>query len=536
MNGRFVAMVGHELRCHLGRWRILLALAGTALMTRMLWVDPLSGASMLTVNRTRVAYDSAVLASMLGAMVTVFIGLAGFCLVRGRTRQELANGMGALLASAPASAARLLLARWTAAVLVLALLMLAALGTVLMLHQTWVAAPIDLSTYLLTWILLGLPCIMFAASMAVLCDAWAPLIGRAGDIVYFALWTACVFAMGSWWRQPGAKLNPLLLVDFSGHYTVLVELANLFGTGMIGTEHSTFHPGRGVLAMPHDFLTPHLIGVRMLAGLLALLPLLPAIRLFHRYAPDRRQLLRNGAIARPAARLAAVLNRVSDRLARCGAIAGRALDAAVRLPGLPGQLLAELGITLMAAPLSILMLALALGVTLVADPPVLAAVLSFCLLAWAFVCSEISTRDQQGGWDATSLAVPGGRPRRYARQLLATILLGFTFCSVVLLRWAFDYPLGAAALASGLLLFAALAIVLGQALRLPRPFLFLFMLVLWISNQLGDVALLDTFGMRHRVTPAIVAAQLLMAALLAAAGLEAERRRGAQGRGLGGDG
>lgn len=86
MNGAFLTMVGHELRRHLGRWQFVLVLAATVVVTRMFWVDPQSGASMLTVNRTRVDYDSAVLALMFGAMVPVFAGLAGFYLLRGRAQ------------------------------------------------------------------------------------------------------------------------------------------------------------------------------------------------------------------------------------------------------------------------------------------------------------------------------------------------------------------------------------------------------------------------------------------------------------------
>ncbi|HEY2345867.1 MAG TPA: hypothetical protein VGH80_08280 [Xanthomonadaceae bacterium] len=507
----------HELRRHMGRWPFFCALALMVALTHAMWVDPATGNAMLTVNQTRVLYDSTVMAVMFASNLMVFIGLAGFYLVRGGVREDWTSGMGSILAACPASNASLILGRWLAAIVCLATLSLAALLTVLVIHAFKVDAPIELLVYLRAWFWMSLPCVLFASGMAVLFDACAPFDSRLGDLLYFGGWMGSAFAMDGFWKTAGATWNPLLLTDFAGHYSVLVELVRLFGQTGIGVEHSQFDPQATPLTMPAGFWSLHLTGLRCIAAAIAVVPLWPSVRCFHRYSPD---LLKNAGGSRFGSVLSFlrrwdkpmdIVNGLSAPFARA---LRPALTRAARIPGLAGQVVVECLVTFLLNPIAIPAVLLCWIACLVSDSRSLGAVLLPCLAFWGILICDIGTRDRQAGLEKTGAGFPGGMVRAHGRKLLASLVLGLLICAFVLARWIVEYPTGALALLSGLWMCGAAASLLGRRIGLSRPFLAAFLCSLWMAENLGELPMLDTFGMHGLVTANMIAMQFLAGVFL----------------------
>lgn len=260
-----------------------------------------------------------------------------------------------------------------------------------------------------------------------------------------------------------------------------------------------------------------MVGARVACALLALLPLIPAIALFHRFSPDRVKLAGGRRRWSPAA--------VLNRLARPLAAGAKPLFAlAARSPGLPGRLLAELGLTLAANPLALAALPLLWLFGAGLAPAALGGLLAVAVALWGVLISDISVRDYQAGVDGISASADGATPR-YLRQLLASYVLGLLFCAPVLLRWLVHAPLRAAALLSGLLALAAGASLLGRCTRSGRAFLALFLFGLYISIQAGKVPALDVVGFNGVANPLSVATQLVAGLLLCALGVAYQRWR-----------
>lgn len=505
----------YELRRHLGRGRWQLAMAAMTLLPSLMWVAPSGGSAMLTVGGARVAYDSAVLAAMIGANLMVWLGLAGFYLVRANAGADVASGAGGVLAALPVPDRSFVAGRWLAAFGAIMLLGGAALLGVLGVHARHLDVPVDLAACLRIWLALLLPCAAFSAGMAMLCDAWRPLLGRAGDLLFFVLWLACSFAMEAFWKDAAAGSNPLQLLDFAGHYSVMIELARVFHGTALGTEHSEFDPALGVLALPAGFWPAQAVLVRCASTLLALAPLWLAAHRFHRYSPDLfRTRIEGGNPLRCLHALASIPPRLVNRA--CAPLLRLAMPVvarASRWPGAAGAVAAEFGHTLLRSP-SLLgaVLACTAAALLCAAEDVHTVLLS-SLALWGLLASEISTREHAGGTVGLALSFPGGARRRALRHLGATALAGLLFCLGVLLRTAGDAPLQAALLGSGLLLASSAALLLGYLTRTGRSFVALLLAYLWLADRMNEVAALDTFGMHGLLGVQAVAWQLAAAVI-----------------------
>ena len=76
-------------------------------------------------------------------------------------------------------------------------------------------------------------------------------------------------------------------VGHCGITAAVTRLAALLHTNNFTLGGGTFDATRPMLHFPAELWDARLLGVRLLSALLALLPLLPAIALFHRFDPQK---------------------------------------------------------------------------------------------------------------------------------------------------------------------------------------------------------------------------------------------------------
>jgi hypothetical protein len=489
----YKALVINEWRLRSRRISSLVILLAVVAVSWVMVLDPSSGVAMMVTNKQRIAYESPALAFATNLIASLLFGLAGFYLARGRTQEDLRTGTAGVLAATPVTAAQLLGARWLGA-----FGFLFSLGTVVML-TVWVLqlvrgeGPLQPLPYLQMLVLGLAPGLMLCASLAVLADAWVPLMGKRGDALYWVLWMLQFAFLPAMLTEGGTlRLSGWQLFDVNGMSPLLVAVSRLMDVSHISVGGSPFDPKLPILHMPAGLWTSELVALRVGAMLVALLPLVPAVKLFHRYAPDRVKLRNPAGRSRLVLALQWLLRPVMHPFTRA---LGLVLRGAARVPGLPGRWLADVALVLLSQPL--LALAMFGGAVASAMVPaqVLPGVLAGTLCAWGIAVADISSRDLQSGTLALAGAAPGGLLERGGRQAAAAFCLGLTLALPALLRQGLTSPVLPWACVVGLLFLSVAATLLGRLTQGSRTFLALFLFALYVNMQKTGVAALDLLGL-----------------------------------------
>ena len=511
-----VTLAWIETRTRLRRPATTVTLVAVAMLTWLVVVDPATGMTMIASHGARVRYTSAALAVGTASMATLLFMIAGFFLLRGRMAEDLRCGIGGVIGASVDGGMRFLVARFCGSVLYLAILIGAFMLAVLACHAVRGEGPIELAVYLQTYVLVLGPMALFTAACALLFDSWAPLMGKAGDVLFFVVWFAQIGLLAS--AAHGAPTA--LLPDMMGMTALITSMAPYFDVHHTMLGIADFDRSQAPLTLPATLWTASLVATRCASALLALLPLVLALRLFHRFSPDRVRPGRARARRSPLALVDSWLRPLA-RLTR------PMFGLAARLPGGAGQTVGEIALTLTMAPTSIALLLAAQVLALALPASALGPLALACVACWGVCISDLSTRDGDHACSSMTGAVPGGAARRYWRQLAATCLLGWLCTGLVALRLAAVDPVRGAALLAGVFALAALASLLGRATGTARTFLALFLLGLYVTVNVDTVPLADVVAF-HGAATIMSAATWVGAGMLAAWGGHCWNRRARQ--------
>ncbi|MET0857656.1 MAG: hypothetical protein ABWY27_12955 [Telluria sp.] len=510
------ALVLTEVRLRTRRLSTIVALLAVVAISWVMIGDPAAGEALLVVGGARVLYTSSALALCSAALASMLFALGGFYLARGRIAEDIRTGAGSVIGATPAGNALFLTGRWLGAVAYLSLLLVGFMGTIMVCHLLRGDGPIEPLAYLSSYFLILLPMVFFAASCAILFDSWAPLMGKVGDILFFFVWMAQV-SMVALVDTSGDLGSRWTIFDFTGLTATFVTLAVHLDTTHMMLGGGTFDPALAPLTLPPALWRIDVVLMRLASGALALLPLLPAVFLFHRFSPDKVKVSRARQRRSPLAMLDGWLRPLS-RLVQ------PMFGLAARLPAWCGQALADVALTLAASPSSIAALLVALGVSVLAEARMLGPVLAACVAYWGILASDMSTRDFQAGAEDMTGAVQGGSARRYLRQYAAAVVLGFMFMGVIALRFAMHDPVRGAAVVVGIAALGALASLLGRCSRTPRTFLSLFLFGLYVAVNATVVPMVDAVGFNGVANARSVMTWLAIGAVALAGGYAWNRR------------
>jgi hypothetical protein len=270
--------------------------------------------------------------------------------------------------------------------------------------------------------------------------------------------------------------------------------------------------------LPPAMWSAQMAAMRFASAVLALLPMLPAPWLFHRFSPDRVKL---GAARRRRSPISLVngwlrpLSKLALPLFRLGAVT----------PGVAGQLLADLGLTLVAAPSAIAALLLVAAASLLASPHALGGVLGVAVAFWGILVSDIATRDFLADTAGLTGTARGGAAVRYWRHFGVTVLLGMLFSGIVAARWAMVDPLRAAAMLAGVFALGAVATMLGRCSGTARTFCALFLFGLYIAANETKTAFIDAVAFNGAANAQSALAWCMIGLACAAAGYAWNRRQ-----------
>lgn len=508
----------NEMRLRLRRSSTLVALLVVAVSSWLMTGDPATGSSVLVVSKAHVQYTSSVIALGSATLACFLFGLGGFYLVRGRSAQDIRSGSGSVIGATPVGNVTFLLGRWTGGMAYLSLLLMTFMLTMLALHLMRGVGPVEPLVYLQTYIFLLLPMLIFTVSVAVLCDSYAPLMGKAGDVLYFILWVAQLTAAIGHTQGTAGLVPPIAMLDFSGIGTCILLLHQNFATDDVQLGGAVFDRALAPVYMKAIVWSAQLSAYRAIAALVALLPLVPAFFLFHRFSPDRIKVAAASVRRSPLQVLngwALPLARVVQPLFRLAAVS----------PGLAGQVLADVALTLTSSPAALLAAAASMLAALLLPLDSVGTGLSAAVAFWGILISEVSTRDGTAQMEEMTGAVPGGAVRRYVRQWGATFVLGLLFTGPAAVRFALDAPLRAGAVIVGVLCLSALASLFGRVAGSARLFLALFLFGLFVAVNGVHEPVLDMVGFNGAANAASVSMYLMVALAALAAGYWWNRRQ-----------
>lgn len=513
--GVLFTMVANEVRLRARRVSTLVIFLVTVWLAWSIVADPASGQAMIVSKGQRLLYNSEALALGSAVLVSFIAGIAGFYLARGRMREDVVHGVGGLLASTPVSGTLLVFARWAGAVVYLASLMGAVMLTMMVLQIVRGDGPVLPLVYLRTYALLLLPTVMFAASVAILCDAFAPLMGKLGDVLYFILWMGQFGSMPSTLAKDVDTMPWLSVIDFSGLSAAAFGMQKYLGTTSLSFGGGAFKPDLPPILLD-SWWTSEMVGMRLASMVLTMLPLVLAVLLFHRYSPDK---VKSGAKKR-----LSVLAWANNLVRPVTRVLVPLLAVATRLPRHVGQIMADTVLVLMANPLALVGLSLLWLAGIITTQAGLSGMAYIGIAIWGIVVCDVAARDWQCGTHAMTAVVPGGAARRHARQLAVIWLLGLFYTAPVLTHWIVTAPFRAGVLLTAVFTLGAIAHFLAQTTRNGRAFLALFLFGLYLSTQIKGVPWFDALGAHGFATTYTTTVYLLVGVGVLVAGAMWSRR------------
>ena len=167
---------------------------------------------------------------------------------------------------------------------------------------------------------------------------------------------------------------------------------------------------------------------------------------------------------------------------------------AALIPGWLGQVLADVALSLVASPVSILVVVVAASASWLGKSAALPDLLIVVVAAWGVLVCDISTRDKAAMTEDMTAALPGGSAQRYWRHFGAALGLDVLMMGGIALRWMVSAPAQAAALCIGLISLSAVATCLGAVSKTSRLFLGLFLFGWYVALNVRQVTWFDALG------------------------------------------
>lgn len=480
-----------------------------------------AGQVLVHVGDYRGVYNSAWVGGTMALVITFFLGLFGFYLVKGGITRDEDSGVGQIIATTPLTRPRYVLGKWLSNLAVLGLMvaiLAVAAALIQLLRQE--DARLQLWPLLAPLLLIALPALALVAALAVLFETIGWLRGGFGNLVYLVLF--CLILIAGVESQ-----SPWL--DVMG--------INLVAASMKEAAHRAFpeYSGGFVLTMASSrpletFVwagirwTPEMVLQRLIWVAAALALVLASSPLFQRFDPTRHRVPR--ARRAPSPRLGpapeeAEAPEEAHPAARLTPLVGerRFQHNALRLIGF------ELTLLVKGVPWYWLAGAAALWLGCAAAPAEGARQLWYMLAAiWpVLLWSRLGERDARHHTEALLYHAPNPTGRLLAAAWAAGVLLtGGLLGGVVLGRLLWGEPLAPLPWALAVLFIPTLALTLGTWSRSSKLFEVVYPILWYLGpmNTQGQLVALDFLGVHGEApvnTSPLLVLGVVMALLLTAA-------------------
>lgn len=489
------------------RMRRLSTLVVTLSVIAISWAmvpTPESDMTLISIKDARVYLTSNTLAFGTATLAAILFGLGSFYLARGRVSEDVRSGTGSVIAASQIGNGVFIFSRWLGGVTYMLALVATLMVTTMLLHALRGHGPIEITVYLQIYGLILVPMVFFGVSFAILFDSIPFLMGKLGDVLFFILWMFQLGLMAAF-DEDKTGFSPLLLIDFSGLGASIMTMKTIVGTSSISVGLSDYNKALPAVLLPQIVWPTQIILMRFGAALLAVLPLLPAIKLFHRYSPDRIKVS-------TAAKRRSPLTILNGWLRPFSRVVKPLFILAAKLPGISGQVIADVALTFVTSPLAIVLFIAGVIASFAVDSAALPGLMIASVVYWGILISDISTRDYAATAEDITGTVHGGKTQRFLRQWLATNVLGFLFMGAIAYRWSAEDPQRALAAISGIVFLSTLASAFGRFSRTPRTFIALFLFAMYIALNDKRLAIIDMVGFNGVADFSSMTTQMMIAA------------------------
>ena len=502
------------------RMRRLSTLVVTLVVIALSWAmvpTPESDMTLISIKDARVLLTSSTLAFGTASLAAILFGLGSFYLARGRASEDVRSGTGSVIAASQIGNSTFLFSRWLGGVTYMLALVGILMGTTMLLHAVRGHGPIEITVYLQIYGLILIPMVFFGVSFAILFDSIPLLMGKLGDVLFFFLW---MFQLGllAAFEDYKSGFSPLILLDFSGLGAGFIALQNVAGTASISVGMSEYNKALPAVMLPQIVWPIQIILMRIGAGLLAILPVLPALKWFHRYSPDRVKVSTTAKRRSP-------LTLLNGWLRPLSRVMKPLFILAAKLPGISGQVVADVALTFVTSPLAIVLFIAGVIASIAVDSAALPGLMIATVVYWGILISDLSTRDYAAIAEDITGTVQGGKTQRFLRQWFATNVLGFMFMGAIVYRWNAEDPQRALAAISGIVFLSTLASAFGRFSRSPRTFIALFLLAMYIALNDNKLAITDMVGFNGSADFSSMGTQIMIAAVAIVAGYFYNRKQ-----------
>jgi len=491
------------------RFGFLLTL-GITLWAAYMFVPPNGSVySTLRMGEYRGVYNSAWVGTLVALETTVFLGLAGFYLVKNSIARDIRTRVGEILAATRTTSGRYLLSKFISNLAVLETIIavsIVAAGITQLIRGE--STQIDLVALVLPFVLLSLPMMALVAALAVLFETVRWLRGGFGNVVYYFLWTALLIA-----GMPG-KGGSGGVADPTGTMLAMEQIGSACQTAF-----PEFDPDRDGVSLGVNIRgdgervnlstfewhgvewDARSTGTRLMWLGLAFLLVLPARALFDRqtFSAPAGRAKKKGATAAAADEDTGQGNGQTDIAPGAGRVGSSFLSAATAGAGrwrFAGLVNAELRLALKGTSLWWYLVALGLILGCLFAPQ--SAVRAFIFpMAWIWpilMWSPLGTRERQFGTEGFMHSAPAPVWRQLPAVWLAGVLIAVVTGSGIAVRFAVAGDLaGLGGWLVGALFIPTLAICLGSLSGSGKLFEILY-LILWYAGPLNAVPMLDYMG------------------------------------------
>lgn len=472
-------------------WALFLLLCASAYL---LMPDVNEGNTVFEIGGRRVLLTSAATSIATAVTGSLLLSLFGFYLVSNSIARDSRTGVGRLIASTPVTSISYLLGKFLGNAIYLLIVsagfMIACMG----MHLLRGEGPLEPLTFIVTFLVFFGPLAFAVAALALLFESVGFLSGRAGDVLYFFVWTTLLSLPAISLVERGGTGWEMYL-DVTGMGVALAEIKRVAGTGSFSIGMSPFDASLPPVVFPGIAWTAGMLASRVVASFVALPLLALAFLGFRRFDPSigrTRMQKKTGAFLMRAGSLLGGRWLVPERRWITGP------PSMMRAVGLDVQL------SLVLSPfIALAMLTLAIAALVTPPESFRTGYLPVLFFVLVPLLAGVSTRDMMSGTTSLIFSAPLLKQHFAVWKFLSVLALSLLVALVPLVRILLFFPSQAPGFLVGILFLASAATALGLLTGTPKTFVVSFLFFLYLVLNTKSEPGLDFAGWNGAATPAV---------------------------------
>ncbi len=499
-----------EFRLRTRRTASIVLLLAVAAGVYLIIPDPTGGRALVKLDSYRVVQNSVAVALGTGMFCAITLSFFGFYLVSTSIRRDIRSRTAHAIAAAPVSNGRYLFGKFLGILLYLLSLTFACMASAIVLYFLRGEDPLNLSAFVGVFWWFTAPSAVFVAAAAIAFEAFPPLSGVGGDLLYFLVWSA-------------ALSFPILAIEQLGgpRWIQMFDVLGLEGLMQYVREH--YHStGISIGASPVDPNAPPVrltgigwtwdtFGMRLAATVAPAALVVAAPLWFHRFDPVRIKRLSSGTKRSLVGRFNSMVKPLSRPLMPLLLRTGRPGQSA----GLARFVAADVVLTMVLSPLLLVMFVAAVVLSLslnLADlrQGLLPAIVGLLILALA----NTVPRDREPGIAKLLFTAARARSTYPAWKFLSAVLTAGLFTFIPIIRLLGASPVHALSLTIGTLLLGGSAVGMGILTGSRKLFIAVFLMLLYISLNAPEVPSFNFAGVAEATSSTAQAGYFVLTMVL----------------------